>query len=411
MKRSLESIIYIVGFIVILLLPVAIYPVITGRLDHNNYENRSLMTWDKVCSESSWRSLFPNVEKYIEDNIPYKNECVGLIDKVDEDVFHDLYNGSVMVGKDDWLFYKKDGCIQDYRGGYVMTQDELKEYADAAVRFKAALEAQGIDLYLMITPNKESIYGDRYLPDKVIRISDKSRADQVVEYLKANTDCNVVWAKDALMDASYEEQVWRKYDTHWNEIGAFVGVQELLGVVRADEVALSDGMTKADDEIIQTDGNGKIDETGESGETGTTALSRVTIDRDGCVGGDLANMLGKGAVYADDFSYQIEGYKDDINVEMTETVQQSNLNFSKYESDSPDSRTVLFIGDSFLAGMEPYLSKDFGTTMFVHRSNYELLDRDLMDTEKPDIVVFQTAERFIDSYGYFMEMYAERVGE
>ncbi len=44
--------------------------------------------------------------------------------------------------------------------------------------------------------------------------------------------------------------------------------------------------------------------------------------------------------------------------------------------------------------------------MFVHRDNYGLLDKDLIREEQPDIVVFQTAERFLNALDEYMDMYA-----
>ena len=81
-----------VGFIwVCLLLPVMLYPVLYGVLDHENHESRALMLWKDV-TESDWLTLFPKLETFIEDNIPYKNEAVSLISCIDENVFGDSFN-------------------------------------------------------------------------------------------------------------------------------------------------------------------------------------------------------------------------------------------------------------------------------------------------------------------------------
>ncbi|MCM1188851.1 MAG: hypothetical protein NC541_06105 [bacterium] len=369
MKRA--YIIYIVCFVAILLLPLVFYPLVAHRLDHNNYENRALMSFEEL-SESDWKTFFPDLELLIKDNMPYKNECINLINRVDEYIFHDLFNQSVMVGKENWLFYKGNDCIQDYRGGYVLSDRELQAYAAAADSLKKSLEDRGIDFYIMITPNKEAIYGDDYLPDRVKRYSTESRADQIVSYLSENTDVPIIYPKQSLQAAASDYQVWRKYDTHWNNVGAFIASQELLKELGLESVWLSD----------------------------------VAIMKDGTCGGDLAGMLGMSARYSDDTVYVIDGYYAQVSVENTESVPQPNLSYSKFESDAVNEVTVLCIGDSFLGSMEQYLSKNFKKAMFVHRDNYTSLERDLIVEESPDIVVMQIAERFLTYFDDSMLRYA-----
>lgn len=364
-------VIYIVCFFAILLMPLAAYPLLRDRLDLNNYENRTLMTAEEL-SESDWKSFFPNLERAFEDYMPYKNESITVINWIDENIFHDLINQSVMVGKENWLFYKGNDCIQDYRGGYVLTTEELEAYAAAAEALSNALEDSGARLCIMITPNKEAIYGDAYLPDKVRKFSSQSRADQIVAYLRENTNVSVIYPKETLQKAAEEYQVWKKYDTHWNNLGAFVASQDLLGGL---------GMER-------------------------TSLSDVTVAEDGTCSGDLAGMLGRTAKFSDDVSYQITDYNGDITCERTDYLQQSNLSFAQYESDALNAATLLCIGDSFLGSMEQYLSTDFAKTMFVHRDNYTSLERDLILDEKPDVVVFQTAERFLTYFADSMRRYA-----
>lgn len=113
-KLSLR--LYIWGFLTMLIMPLMLYPFVRGKLDHNNYENRELTEWETVKS-SGLSQLPANLENFLVDNMPYKNEMVLLNKKIDLTIFHDLYDEKVMVGKNDWLFYKADNCILDYRGG------------------------------------------------------------------------------------------------------------------------------------------------------------------------------------------------------------------------------------------------------------------------------------------------------
>ncbi len=369
MKKA--YIIYITGFLFALLFPMILYPLIKDKLDHDNHENRELMTVEGLAG-SDWTTFFPALETFIDDNMLYKNESIKAIKWVDENIFHDLFDRSVVVGKEDWLFYKGNDCIQDYRGGYPLSEEELQGYAAAAKGLDDALRSLDIDLCIMITPNKEAVYGDRYLPDKIKKRSSKSRADQIVAYLRENTDIKVVYPKEALQDASTDHQVWKRYDTHWNDIGAFVAVQELLAGL----------------------------------DVTPFPLTGIKVEKDGLCSGDLAGMLGMTARYSDDVVYRIKGYDTGLSYESTDHVVQPNLSYSAYASDAENDQTLLCIGDSFLGSMEQYLTLKFSKTMFVHRDNYTSLEKDLILEEAPDVVVFQTAERFLTYFDDQMLRYA-----
>ncbi len=372
-QNRIISYIYVLGFLGLLLIPLCLYPVISEKLDHENRENRRIMTWEEV-RKSDWKALFPNLEIWLEDHTLYKNEGVRLIAWGDEHIFRNLYSEKVLVGKDHWLFYKGEKCIQDYRGGYLLTEDELSVYAKAANELRGELAARDIELYLLVTPNKEAVYGDEFMPEYVKRITDDSRADQVVDYLQKNTECTVVYPKDSLNNCRKQYKLWRKYDTHWNDIGAFIATQDFLKATKQDYVS----------------------------------LEHVDIIENGKVSGDLANMLGMGARFSDDESWGIEGYLPEIQAEMIDVLEQPNLWYAKFVSDADNEECILFIGDSFLGSMEQFLAKNYRESLFVHRDNYTALERDLLAEEKPSIIVMQTAERFIGSYADVMNQYKER---
>ena len=364
---------YFWGFLSVLLLPLLIYPFVKGKLDHNNYENRELTDWNTVKA-STWKNLSANLELYLTDNIPYKNEIVKLNKKIDLKIFHDLYDSSVLVGKENWLFYKKDNCIQDYRGDNLLSDEELLNYKLAAESLQEKYLAMDRKFCIMITPNKEEIYGDLYLPDKVKVKSEISKADLIVAYLQENTTIPIIYPKQALSDARDSGYtVWRKYDTHWNDVGAFIASQELLKCLGSNSVA----------------------------------IEQCEVVENGTISGDLANMLGLGKEYSDDIAYRIEGYLDEIHVNVVENIPQEHLNYVKTESDVLNGKSIMMIGDSFLGAMEQFISLNYENAVYIHRGNYQQFEEDKIETEDPDIIVFQIAERFIGGFDEFMWKFGE----
>lgn len=367
---KLKSYMYICSIFLVMLFPVLVYPYFSEKIDLGNYENRRFMSKEDL-QMSSWKDFFPNLQLYLDDHMIYKNESIVINNWIDEKIFGGLYNQKVMVGKDEWLFYKSEFCIQDYRGGIILTEAELESYKIAAESLNNVLEGQGKKLVLMITPNKEAIYGERYLPNYVSRYSNKSRADQVVDYLRDSTSLTIVYPKDDLLEASNSKQVWQKYDTHWNRLGAFVATQSFLRELGYPTVDISE---------VETVDNGLI-------------------------GGDLSNMIGMPKRFADDSFFDIKGYKDDIKVEEVQNIPQQNLPFIKMETNVANGRSILFIGDSFLDSLRLFITPSFSKSIYVHRDNYSLAEKNMFVSENPDIVVIQTAERFIDSYDDYLRLY------
>ena len=373
-KFEFSVYLYFWGFLSALILPLLVYPFVDAKLDHNNYENRELADWNTVKT-STWKNLSANLELYLTDNIPYKNEVSALNKEIDLKIFHDLYDSRVLVGKENWLFYKGDNCIQDYRGGYLLSDEELLNYKLAAENLQDKYIAMGKKICIMITPNKEEVYGDLYLPDKIKVKSEISRADQIVAYLEKNTTIPIIYPKQSLIDARDKGYVvWRKYDTHWNTIGAFIASQELLKCLGGNDMAIEQC------EIVQEEGT---------------------------ISGDLANMLGLGKKYSDDSVYEIDGYLNEIHVNEVENIPQSFLYYLKTESDVLNGKSIMMIGDSFLGAMEQFVSANYEKAVYIHRDNFSQFEENKIETEDPDIIVFQTAERFIGYFDEFMWKFGE----
>ena len=61
-------------------------------------------------------------------------------------------------------------------------------------------------------------------------VSEKDNTDQIVEYLKTNTDIRVVYPYEELMrfkEKYPDEPLYYHLDTHWNELGAYIGAKAL----------------------------------------------------------------------------------------------------------------------------------------------------------------------------------------
>jgi len=120
-------------------------------------------------------------------------------------------------------------------------------------KFKESLEAKkeflddlGIEFYVYIASNKEEIYPE-YMPDDYVRLHDKSKTDLAVDYLRENTDVNIIYPKDVLMSYKDDYNLYYKLDTHWNKIGAYIGFTEIMKAMGMDYTKIEDMDIKSED--------------------------------------------------------------------------------------------------------------------------------------------------------------------
>lgn len=367
MKKSIQFI-YIGMFIILIMVPVLLFSVIGKKLDTTSYENRTLATMPTLSPETI--TTFPSsFESYFNDNLPFKNQLVFLNGLFDYRVMRTSSSDSVIVGKHGWLFYKgaqvnDEDPVSDYNGSNLFTDDQLKTIAQNMVAAKEELASRNMDFVIMIAPNKERVYSE-YMPSIYGEPAAWGRMAQVVDYLKNNTDLKVVCPYDQIMayrEAHPSDQLYYKYDTHWNNLGAYIGGQALNKTLGFDMPSL--------DTLNQIEGS----------------VPRY----------DLATLIHLGNVLEDDPAYVLDGYtthkaeikKNDTATEFRGTVQDG----------AADDRKLFIIGDSFSTMMFQYVACNFDSSYLNFYYNYNL---DMLEKEKPDVVVYETVERYLNNMLHF----------
>lgn len=250
----------------------------------------------------------------------------------------------VLLGKEDWLFYKstEDGDpISDYQGINHYDEATMQAVADKLTNERNQFANYGIDFYILSIPNKSSVYPE-YMPDTIERKDTTSRTDLLMKYLEENTDLNVVDAKPILEKAKKKKQVYYKSDTHFNQIGAFVTVQALKDKI-----------------------DGKTD-----------SLKDVKFDKVmNNYSGDLACLCDMQDTFNDDIQYQLDAATVNTKIK--------------------SNKRILVIGDSFSEVMQSIMSQYFAEVKTVNIWSFE---PSLLDEYKPDIVVWEHAERYTDRF-------------
>ncbi len=251
----------------------------------------------------------------------------------------------VLIGKDDWLFYKTevDGFpMRDYMGTNCYLPQQLEEVAQNLTKIRDYLEQDlGIRFVVMVCPNKEQVYSE-YMPGTVVQIQEESKADQIVAYLQGNTDLTCVYPLQALLDAKDEYELYFKTDTHWNQIGSFVGMQAMFEQVYGSCVTPD-----------------------------TVRFTHYEED----FAGDLANIAGIVEEYSIDNGYAFD---------------KSSIDSAQYRDE-----TILIIGDSFSDFLR-VIAEGYYTEVYAVRTGEFTME--LLEEYAPDIVVWESVERYMDVF-------------
>lgn len=276
-----------------------------------------------------------------------------------------IFNEKALLGRNNWLFYAAEKSINYYRGEGVLTPQEMDQRIATLEKLQALCEQKGITLQYMIMPNKEEVYSE-YMPTYTF-VSEKKKVETFVDYVAENSKLEIIYPYKELTAIKPLWPTYHKYDTHWNDIGAFIGTQALykkLGIPLTDLRTIPVYEAK---------------------------LRRFDIVALGAL--DVKD-------YQNDVSYDIE-YRPEITVTSKYGVAKETIIST---SNSENKANFVMLGDSFRGDMVKFLQKDFSSCVTTHRS--KINDSDVQEAiVNADILVLACVGRYDDQ----LVTYAEKL--
>lgn len=343
----------VIGFLLILLLPTLFlgYP---GSPEQALRENRRLAGFPKASL-----FFFQHLEKWYSDHFGGRANLIYYGARWQMDWIGIPGNRNVLLGRDQWLFYDQHyqpgrALFADFRGRARFSPEQLARIRSHLLDTQGALARCNIPFYLVMPPDKQTIY-----PDKMpFRKTDgtQTRADQLAAMLRAEPELRFVDLRPALQRARRQEEppIYLKTDTHWNALGAFHGVQALMDATQADGL-VAPGPTR----------------------------SAYRIETRPYRGGDIAVSL-----------LSLPDYFQDSEVTMTlpgDTAHAVDAEHLQYRNPGAKGRLLLY-GDSFSELMLPFLAQRFGQVTAIRSAQIDEAD---ITTARPDVIVLEVLERLL----------------
>lgn len=366
--RKISNIIMIIAFLLVLTVPTIWFWEIKDTIPPDTSENRKLAEKPKF-DINTLDNYSDDYEAYYNDNLPFRSFIRNTWTNFNFFVFGESTTNQVLVGKNDgdlsssWLFYQEnyDGNpIKETQGVYKFTEDEVLNIGKTINTNVKELKTRNIDLYYAFIPNKANLYREK-LPDNITIFDPSTRVDKLYKVLKQTIEAkdNLMYLKEDLEKAKDLGQLYFKQDTHWNDLGAFIGFETITKNVSKD--------------------------------SGIDYNYEVKFSEEEFIDKDLSQMSGiKGTLK--DKTPSIT-YLSDVEFKGMVLETENQIVITECE-DAKVKKTIMVIGDSFRTPMIPYFAKNYQKVIFLHRCDYGSY---MLDAYAPDIIVCQFLERYVNT--------------
>jgi hypothetical protein len=348
------------------------------------FENRPPAAWPALATATaSWTDFTRGFERAFADHFGGRNALIRVDHVVKAGVFGVSPVPNVMIGRDGWLFFLgEDGnsLKRHYRGVEPFPDDLVHAVAQELAHRQTALNARGIAYLVVVVPDKFTIYPDE-LPAWVRRMPQTPL--ERLERAMTKAGVNFVDLRAPLMQAKTRERLYFKTDSHWNLLGATVGYRSIVGAMRGALTAVGKG------DSVPPPADPKMPK---------------YVDGVDTYSGDLARMLGLPGRYAEPDFAPLGKLLGDPWARCARRVDAPQPGASDpglnetYMCDRATLPRAVVFRDSMAIALIPLLSENFSRVVYVQS---RAMDFDIIERERPDIVIEEMVERSINAPAAF----------
>lgn len=365
--EKMVNFIFVLVFVGMIFLPFCLLD--TTEIIDSSLENRRMTMWPGWHFNQEINAWYGH---YVEDRVAFRETAVRFYMDATYAVFGEFSEDLHMYGKDGEVFPADDGYIRAYQ--HLATDEELIDsFVTYLDRTNQYLEKQGVPFVFLAGLDKKTVYGEE-MPDYIRVDTTKESIMEMLARKLTEKQVPYVIPVQELRDAKQVERVYnQKYDSaHWNARGAMIGLRLLNEKVREmdpDVPLLTEDVFTA------------------SSEEKTLEFISLPIT-------EQVPVYMLKSEYGD--CILADGSLLDVLPHVAGTGIQHYLN-----ENALSDKTILILQDSFLDGKQDFFAYRYQNVYMISRQNYESMQY-YVETLKPDVVVFENAERaFVDDlYAY-----------
>ena len=192
-------------------------------------ENKQLAEKPVLIDEGKVNiDFFADVDSYYSDHFAYRQELVTANALIKDNFFGESSEDLAIVGKDGWLYLTVS--LEDYQGTNVASNRGLNNMTKTLLLMQEYATNLGGEFVFICAPNKNTLYPE-YMPYYYQVINEDNNLDLLTPKLIEN-GVNFVDAKAKFL--SEGEILYHKGDSHWNNKGAAMMQDAILGKVGAE---------------------------------------------------------------------------------------------------------------------------------------------------------------------------------
>jgi len=344
-------------FLLILVMPMLV--MLTGFSNTiGDSENRKKTSFPTLKIKKPLQFL-KEFKPYFKDNFGFRHALSTSYIKYKTNVLHESpLPSKVVFGKDGFMFLGNSfSNVINESYGEKFTKKELSQIKKTITSRNDWLAKNKIKYYIAVAPNKHTVYKENFPLNLTVKTT---RKEQLITYIKNEINFDIIDLGLQFKEKKKENRLYKKLDSHWNDLGAFYAYQTLV-----DEISRDFDIEKLEISSF------KIDSVKASG--------------------DISKMIN----YSDKKNSVILKPKfktQAVDVDFVKYYKNVNIYESHHKNRSKKLKVLLF-RDSFSSALKPFINETFGECIYIWSANF---DKKFILKEKPDIVISEYIERYLE---------------
>ncbi len=331
-------------------------------------ENRRTNPFPVLQVDSS-EVLTKKLDSYILDQLPGRRNIISMNNLLQYSIFKQLINNPVIhFGEDGWMFFIGGPAKDNYENKQPLTIQELEKLKSVLVERNEWLKKRGIHFYMVFPPMAQTVYQE-YVGPRMRQHYKQTKAEQLLEYLKLNSDLDVIDICTPLKNVKEtgSQKLYFKNNCHWNYFGAYVAYSTMINYIKRDFPNIGDPLTSKEIKWIETKGYNP----------------------------DLLKLMEIDKFYSSrEYSPVI------IDKIITDTIYPFYLDLwspappAIVLTNRTSNPTMYMYGDSYSGALLPFLFCNFSRSVFIWTP---LFQPAIIDKEKPDMVIQEMVDMSINA--------------
>jgi len=348
------TLVFSIAFIIALLVPNVVLFLGLDK-DVKSNTNITFKTFPELNVKKPMKFI-GNFKNYYVENHGLKKSHINNYISIKRNILHDdPIPNRVVKGKNDWYFLGNhyNNVFNDAYGNAPITEDQLQIISKSITKTRDYLKKKNIDFYVVIAPNKHTIYPE-HLPFSLDK--GPSRLDILNAYLNKQTDFKIIDLR-SVISREKESQLYLKTDTHWNEYGAYLGYNAVM-----NEIVKKRSVTKRE-------------------------LYEYNIEKTEIANRDLDRMINLNQTVSNTL----------LSPKFLENKDVIETSYNRIHiKNSQKPLKVLMYRDSFALAWMDFFNETFGELVYLRGYSVKKAD---VEKEQPDIIILELIERNLTMIG------------